>query len=253
MPVRTGSCAGSYQRTRLRFGERRLRHGPRGTRRRTDDPGSVRVRPTSRTPRRAADPVRARGRGEGPVRRLQPAAADQAAPRPARACWSTSATSTASTGSSRPTMRSGSAARATHRPILEDPTVRAGYPLLTDAAGGIGDPQVRNWGTIGGSCAHADPSSDWPAVLLATRASAGLPEQHRRADDRRERLLHRHVRDGHRADRAADRGPHPALAEGQRRRLRQDRAAGRRLLDGRLRGDGHDRRRRPRSPTRGSG
>ena len=61
--------------------------------------------------------------------------------------------------------------RATHRSILEDPTVRAGYPLLTDAAGGIGDPQVRNWGTIGGSCAHADPSSDWPAVLLATRAT----------------------------------------------------------------------------------
>ena len=61
--------------------------------------------------------------------------------------------------------------RATHRQILEDPTVRAGYPLLTDAAAGIGDPQVRNWGTIGGSCAHADPSADWPAVLLATRAS----------------------------------------------------------------------------------
>jgi carbon-monoxide dehydrogenase medium subunit len=61
--------------------------------------------------------------------------------------------------------------RATHRQILEDPTVRAGYPLLTDAASGIGDPQVRNWGTIGGSCAHADPSSDWPAVLIATSAS----------------------------------------------------------------------------------
>jgi aerobic carbon-monoxide dehydrogenase medium subunit len=62
-------------------------------------------------------------------------------------------------------------ARATHRQILEDPTVQAGYPLLTDAAKGIGDPQIRNWGTIGGSCAHADPSADWPAVLLATRAS----------------------------------------------------------------------------------
>ena len=62
-------------------------------------------------------------------------------------------------------------ARATHRRILEDPTVRARYPILVDAASGIGDPQVRNWGTIGGSCAHADPSADWPAVLLATRAS----------------------------------------------------------------------------------
>jgi len=62
-------------------------------------------------------------------------------------------------------------ARATHRRILEDPTVRTRYPILTDTASGIGDPQVRNWGTIGGSCAHADPSADWPAVLLATRAS----------------------------------------------------------------------------------
>jgi len=38
-------------------------------------------------------------------------------------------------------------------------------------AGVIGDPQVRNWGTIGGSVAHADPASDWPAVLLATSAT----------------------------------------------------------------------------------
>ncbi len=62
-------------------------------------------------------------------------------------------------------------ARATHRQILEHPIVRDHLPLLEDTAGGIGDPQVRNWGTIGGSCAHADPSSDWPAVLIATRAS----------------------------------------------------------------------------------
>jgi carbon-monoxide dehydrogenase medium subunit len=61
--------------------------------------------------------------------------------------------------------------RATHRRIAEDPTVRAGYPLLLDAALVIGDPQVRNWGTIGGSCAHADPSADWPAVLIAARAT----------------------------------------------------------------------------------
>jgi len=35
----------------------------------------------------------------------------------------------------------------------------------------IGDPQVRNWGTIGGSVAHADPASDWPAVLIAGNAT----------------------------------------------------------------------------------
>ena len=64
--------------------------------------------------------------------------------------------------------------RTTHRRIHESAAVRARHPLLVDAAGGIGDPQVRNWGTIGGSCAHADPSSDWPAVLIATRATIFL-------------------------------------------------------------------------------
>ncbi len=62
-------------------------------------------------------------------------------------------------------------ARTTHRQIHEAEVVRNGYPLLHDVTGVIGDPQVRNWGTIGGSVAHADPASDWPAVLLATRAT----------------------------------------------------------------------------------
>jgi carbon-monoxide dehydrogenase medium subunit len=57
--------------------------------------------------------------------------------------------------------------RATHRQIHEHPIVRERYPLLEELSGGIGDPQVRNWGTIGGSIAHADPASDWPAALLA--------------------------------------------------------------------------------------
>lgn len=61
-------------------------------------------------------------------------------------------------------------ARATHRQIHEHPTVASRYPMLAGLAAGIGDPQVRNWGTIGGSCAHADPASDWPALLLATNA-----------------------------------------------------------------------------------
>jgi carbon-monoxide dehydrogenase medium subunit len=61
-------------------------------------------------------------------------------------------------------------ARATHRQIHENPIVVDQYPLLHDVSGGIGDPQVRNWGTIGGSVAHADPASDWPAALLAVNA-----------------------------------------------------------------------------------
>ena len=61
--------------------------------------------------------------------------------------------------------------RTTHRSILEDAGLTQAHPIMRDAAGGIGDPQVRNWGTIGGSCAHADPGSDWPAVLQALGAS----------------------------------------------------------------------------------
>ena len=62
-------------------------------------------------------------------------------------------------------------ARATHRRIHEAAVVVDHYPLLHDVTATIGDPQVRNWGTIGGSVAHADPASDWPAVLLAANAT----------------------------------------------------------------------------------
>jgi carbon-monoxide dehydrogenase medium subunit len=58
-------------------------------------------------------------------------------------------------------------ARATHRQIHEAPVIRDTYLVLHDVTATIGDPQVRNWGTIGGSVAHADPASDWPALLLA--------------------------------------------------------------------------------------
>jgi aerobic carbon-monoxide dehydrogenase medium subunit len=61
--------------------------------------------------------------------------------------------------------------RVTHRHINEHDGLAAQWPIMRDTAGGIGDPQVRNWGTIGGSCAHADPSSDWPAVIQALRGS----------------------------------------------------------------------------------
>jgi carbon-monoxide dehydrogenase medium subunit len=62
-------------------------------------------------------------------------------------------------------------AKATHRQIHEAPIIRDKYLVLHDVTGTIGDPQVRNWGTIGGSVAHADPASDWPALLLAGNAS----------------------------------------------------------------------------------
>ena len=54
--------------------------------------------------------------------------------------------------------------------------LRGRCPLLAETAGKIGDVQVRNMGTIGGSVAHADPAADYPAALLAleARSAAGL-------------------------------------------------------------------------------
>ena len=62
-------------------------------------------------------------------------------------------------------------ARTRHAEIERSELIRTRYPLLSDAAAGIGDPQVRNRGTIGGSLAHGDPASDLPAVLLATEGT----------------------------------------------------------------------------------
>ena len=48
--------------------------------------------------------------------------------------------------------------------------MRRRYPILVDVVRGLGDPQVRNLGTIGGSLAHADPAGDWGAALLVLDA-----------------------------------------------------------------------------------
>jgi carbon-monoxide dehydrogenase medium subunit len=61
-------------------------------------------------------------------------------------------------------------ALATHATIAASDAVLGIAPALSDAAGQIGDPQVRNRGTIGGACAHGDPSADYPAVMLALDA-----------------------------------------------------------------------------------
>lgn len=61
-------------------------------------------------------------------------------------------------------------AMATHAEILTSPLLAKKCPLLGLAAHHIGDTQVRNLGTIGGSLVHADPAADWPAVILALDA-----------------------------------------------------------------------------------
>lgn len=58
-------------------------------------------------------------------------------------------------------------ALATHAQIARSPEVRRHAPALAAAAAIVGDPQVRNWGTIGGNLAHADPASDPPTVVVA--------------------------------------------------------------------------------------
>lgn len=62
-------------------------------------------------------------------------------------------------------------ALTTHGAIAQSADVARNIPALADAAGQIGDAQVRNRGTIGGACAHGDPASDYPAVLLALDAT----------------------------------------------------------------------------------
>jgi carbon-monoxide dehydrogenase medium subunit len=61
-------------------------------------------------------------------------------------------------------------AGCTHNDILRNDIIRKYLPFFSEAAGTIGDTQVRNRGTIGGSLAHADPAADWPAPVLAADA-----------------------------------------------------------------------------------
>ncbi len=61
-------------------------------------------------------------------------------------------------------------AMTTHQAVEASPLVRAKLGLLAECAAMIGDVQVRNRGTIGGSIAHADPAADYPAAVLALEA-----------------------------------------------------------------------------------
>lgn len=57
-----------------------------------------------------------------------------------------------------------------HAAVASSAVVRAKAPLIAEAAVHIGDPMIRNMGTIGGSLAHADPNADLPAAALAAGA-----------------------------------------------------------------------------------
>jgi carbon-monoxide dehydrogenase medium subunit len=57
-----------------------------------------------------------------------------------------------------------------HAAVAADPLLQEHCPIVSFTAGQIGDPQVRHFGTLGGTLAHGDPASDMPAVILALGA-----------------------------------------------------------------------------------
>lgn len=61
-------------------------------------------------------------------------------------------------------------AMTTHYQIESSELLKLSCPVLPECAAQIGDVQVRNKGTIGGSLAHADPAADWPAAMIALNA-----------------------------------------------------------------------------------
>jgi carbon-monoxide dehydrogenase medium subunit len=65
-------------------------------------------------------------------------------------------------------------AATVHHVVATSKLLQDACPVVSEAAATIGDPQVRNRGTIGGSLAHADPSADMPAVMVALDAEIHL-------------------------------------------------------------------------------
>lgn len=74
-------------------------------------------------------------------------------------------------------------AMTTHAEVAASSEVAAAIPALAQLAGGIGDPQVRNRGTIGGSLANNDPSADYPAAVLALNATVVTNKRQISGDD----------------------------------------------------------------------
>jgi aerobic carbon-monoxide dehydrogenase medium subunit len=71
----------------------------------------------------------------------------------------------------------------THAGVAESAVVRKSIPALAALAAHIGDPQVRNRGTLGGSLAHDDPAADYPAAALALGATIQTDRRRITADD----------------------------------------------------------------------
>jgi carbon-monoxide dehydrogenase medium subunit len=70
-----------------------------------------------------------------------------------------------------------------HADVASSDDVRAAIPALAELAESIGDAQVRNRGTIGGSLANSDPSADYPAAVLGLNATVKTDRREIAADD----------------------------------------------------------------------
>ena len=70
-----------------------------------------------------------------------------------------------------------------HAEVASSDVVKSAIPALAQLAGGIGDPQVRNRGTIGGSLANNDPAADYPAAVLALNATVKTNKRNIGADE----------------------------------------------------------------------
>jgi carbon-monoxide dehydrogenase medium subunit len=74
-------------------------------------------------------------------------------------------------------------AMARHGEVASSLVVRKAIPALADLASQIGDPQVRNCGTLGGSIANNDPAADYPAALVALGATVHTSKRSLAAED----------------------------------------------------------------------
>lgn len=83
-----------------------------------------------------------------------------------------------------------------HADVAESELVRASIPALAQLADGIGDAQVRNRGTIGGSVANSDPAADYPAAVLGLNATIRTDQRDIAADDYFKGMFETALQDG---------------------------------------------------------
>lgn len=83
-----------------------------------------------------------------------------------------------------------------HAVVAASEEVRAEIPVLSTLAGLIGDSQVRNRGTMGGSVANSDPAADYPAAVVALKSSITTTKQHIAGDTFFQDLFTTQLEDG---------------------------------------------------------